>query len=126
MWDRRINFGGLNLTMSVLPYLPFMTYEEGFEKPGGYSHDIVEILSKMLNFTYHFIEPEDQSYGSKEANETMFNGMVGMLQRQVFIHTKLVNVNSIHSSFQTSFAALPQDGAKQFFFSFTSYREKPL
>ena len=80
-WERRKDLRGQHLKISVLPDGLSFTYDMGFVNPRGMGHDIITILSRILYFTFNYVEPIDGSYGFKENNDTNYNGIIGMLQR---------------------------------------------
>ena len=80
-WERRKDFGGMRIVQSVLILHPFVMFDEGYSNLRGLSHDIVSVLSGLLNFTMHFVSPADGTFGLRAENETNFSGIIGMLQR---------------------------------------------
>ena len=46
----------------------------------GFDHDILKILSKSLNFSFHVVEPKDNQYGTFNKNLGRFTGLVYDLQ----------------------------------------------
>ncbi len=48
----------------------------------GYTLDVLERISRRLNFTYEIREPEDGQYGTQQDGRN-WSGMIGELQRGV-------------------------------------------
>lgn len=38
-------------------------------------------MANTLNFTFKYVESVDGKYGTIDDNETMYNGLIGMLQK---------------------------------------------
>lgn len=84
MWERRVNLHGAKLINSVLPYKPFVYYDDAnFTNMRGFSVEIFKLLSADLNFTMHHISPKDESWGMMDPVTQQFSGILGELQRNV-------------------------------------------
>ncbi|KAL4220540.1 hypothetical protein ACF0H5_020938 [Mactra antiquata] len=83
--NMKYGYNGFEFHISTLPYSPFVKKEiiNGTAVYSGMCVDLMEELAHKLNFTYKLSEPEDQKWGSYEVvdNKTIFNGLVGQLQR---------------------------------------------
>ena len=53
----------------------------------GYNVDLVEHISKILNFDYEIRIVADGNYGSTDKDTGQWNGMIGELLTQVGLHT---------------------------------------
>ena len=85
IWQRRKDLRGsvMRWTMIDYPILsPVFVYDEDGNIKGGkgYLIDIMNILSKELNFTVALSNSIDEKFG-KKTNNGSYNGMVGMLIR---------------------------------------------
>ena len=89
-WDRRQNLNGIVLKDSSLNYKPFIMFEmleQDVVNPRGFSYDLMQLLAKQLNFTHIVVRPLDGNWGFRKFNSSVFNGIIGMLQRYaIFSH----------------------------------------
>ncbi|XP_052784704.1 glutamate receptor ionotropic, kainate glr-3-like isoform X2 [Mya arenaria] len=71
--------------VATLPYPPFVWRKElnGTTYYEGFCIDLLDQLAHTLNFTYTITEPADQAWGGwLDKEKGLFNGLVGMLQRE--------------------------------------------
>ena len=70
-------------TQHSMPYVGVTHNEEGeVHLKDGMFVDIFKELSKLLNFSYHAIEPSDGQWGAKKS-DGKWSGMVGQLEEKV-------------------------------------------
>ena len=82
LWERRSNLHGAKLINCVLYSTRFFMFDqEKMNNESGLAADILNLLSKQLNFTFETMIPVDGNWGFRRENETSFNGIVGHLQR---------------------------------------------
>ena len=75
-----------HLINSVMPFQPYLMFENGsIAKQSGFCYDILVSMAQALNFTYTTVMPEDRGWGYRASNSTEFNGIIGMLQRYIFL-----------------------------------------
>ena len=85
IWQRRKDLHGNVMRWTMIDY-PILSPEFMYDKDGnivggkGYLIDIMNILSKELNFTVALSKSVDDKFG-KKTNNGSYNGMVGMLIR---------------------------------------------
>ena len=73
---------GYHFKLGLLEEEPFVLKSRGCNRTNcysGYCIDLINRLSKDLNFTFEFLEPLDQKAGSKDASTGQWNGMVADL-----------------------------------------------
>ncbi|XP_042219799.1 glutamate receptor ionotropic, delta-1-like [Homarus americanus] len=76
---------GRRMTVVTINRPPFVILKvEGEEivSAKGFCMEMLNVMAKRFNFTYRLVLPSDGNWGSPMPNGT-FNGMVGMVQRQV-------------------------------------------
>ena len=77
--DRRSNLQGRNIILCALPFPVSTMSDDGGESFYGFSIDIIETLSKVMNFSYSYTLPNDGQWGAQSAQDGTWNGMIGML-----------------------------------------------
>ncbi len=83
---RRSDLRHLHLRVGIAPAWGIVNYrKEDGSGYDGFAIAIWRLLSQVLNVTYTYIEAMDNKYGNvinvTEDGEFVFNGMVGMIQR---------------------------------------------
>ncbi|TRY63126.1 hypothetical protein TCAL_11659 [Tigriopus californicus] len=85
-WERRSNLNGMNIKIAALPSRPYLDLDchntslNNCTISGMYA-DVFFVLRDILNFTYQFVQPPDDTWGTSDS-EGAYNGMLGQLQRQ--------------------------------------------
>ena len=77
--ERRSNLQGRNIILCALPFPVTSMSDDGGETFYGLSIDIIEALSKAMNFSYSYVLPNDGQWGTQSAKDSTWNGMIGML-----------------------------------------------
>ncbi|TRY61305.1 hypothetical protein TCAL_14963 [Tigriopus californicus] len=91
IWRRRYDLKGMKLKIGALNYPSMITVDhEDPTKATGFSAELLMILSKGMNFTFEYIQPERNVFGTNtEAEE--WTGLAGLLVRnEVDISANLV------------------------------------
>ena len=86
-WYRRRNLLGHTFEITTLVEAPYITKIEFDSKTGkcnmeGSYADLLNLYAKTLNFTYTYVPPPDNAWGSLQ-NDGTWNGMVGLAQREI-------------------------------------------
>ena len=98
---RNIPFGapetlsGYHFKLGLVEEEPFILKSKdcnGTDCYSGYCIDLVNRLSNDLNFTFEYLEPVDQKFGSKDASTGQWNGMVADLMN------KRIDMITVHLS----------------------------
>ncbi|XP_046548100.1 probable glutamate receptor [Haliotis rubra] len=77
--NRKNGFNGRKLLLGTMPWYTFVErVPDGSYR--GYCIDVLKEVSRLLNFTYTFIEPADGEWGNNVG--TTWTGLVGQLQRK--------------------------------------------
>ena len=86
-WYRRSNLFGYNFEITTLVEAPYITKIKVDSKTGEFNMegsyaDLLNLYAKTLNFTYTYMPPPDNAWGSLQ-NDGTWNGMVGLAQREI-------------------------------------------
>ena len=86
-WYRRSNLLGHTFEITTLVEAPYITKIEFDSKTGkcnmeGSYADLLNLYAKTLNFTYTYVPPPDNAWGSLQ-NDGTWNGMVGLVQKEI-------------------------------------------
>ena len=66
----------------------------------GYNVDLVEHISKILNFDYEIRIVADGNYGSTDKDTGQWNGMIGELLTQVGLHASFIWLHQVMLNFE--------------------------
>ena len=71
--------------MVEAPYITKIEFDSKtgkiFNMEGSYA-DLLNLYAKTLNFTYKYVPPPDNAWGSLQ-NDGTWNGMVGLVQKEI-------------------------------------------
>ena len=86
-WTRRSNLNGYKFKITSLVEDPYTTKIEFDSMSGKYNlegsyPDLLNLQAKTLNFTYTYVPPPDNAWGSLQEDGT-WNGMVALIQNGV-------------------------------------------
>ena len=121
---------GYHFKLGLLEGEPFVLKSRGCNGTdcySGYCVDLMNRLSKDLNFTFEYLEPLDQKAGSKDASTGQWNGMVAdLINKRIDIIAVHLSVSSLRKEvidFSTAFmdagivaVVQGETGAKNLFF----------
>ncbi|XP_047493576.1 uncharacterized protein LOC125042154 [Penaeus chinensis] len=79
--EKLMNLQGFNFTVAAIPYSPFVI-DKGLSLPGpgryrGFEITLLDELATAINFTYHYVRPEDGQWGRLTSSGN-WTGMIGM------------------------------------------------
>ena len=86
-WERRSNLLGYNFKITTLVDEYYTTKIELDKITGEYNLqgslvDLLNLFAKTMNFTYMYVPPPDNAWGSLQEDGS-WNGMVGLVQKEI-------------------------------------------
>ncbi|XP_076114569.1 putative glutamate receptor [Mytilus galloprovincialis] len=92
--NANFGFNKRKFLVNTLPFSPFVQFNNETDQYTGITIEILNQLSRDLNFTYEIQPPPDGNWGAEKYNGS-WNGMVGQLQqREVDIVAAALTVHS--------------------------------
>ena len=94
--NRRSNLLGYNFRITTLVEPPYITKIELDSMTGKYNlegsfADLLNLYAETLNFTYTYVPPSDNAWGSLQENGS-WNGMINLIQKEIVDIGKYVDI----------------------------------